>query len=319
MYYYALLARHRYTGASMLQMAGVTARASVTAVVLLEVEASVRAFVAAQLAVAVVHGLLARRIWRADLLRDPQAAMEPAVPHDALSLVKRAAPLALASLAGAAVTQLDKPLIAAFMSSASVVPYFLATTICMTPISLLAAPVAQYFQPPLMRAMSMADTQAVRRLLARFTLTLVGAVGVPGLCLWLLAAPAVNLWLGAGTLADSVARYVSILLPGFILGGLGFVPYSLVLAAEDFRFQARLSVVLTAATLLAAAFFAFRQSLTGICVVYVIYYAAATIATWLRATQLPETRELASFSSHRAIASGTVLVAAAGITAFIFR
>ncbi len=104
------------------------------------------------------------------------------------------------------------------------------------------------------------------------------------------------MWLGASPGNATIAGYVAVLLPGFVLGSLGYVPYSLLVAAEDFRFQAMLSLALTVATLLATLMFAKQQNVLGICFTYAIYHAASTLLSWLRALYLPKTRPLAAVS-----------------------
>jgi O-antigen/teichoic acid export membrane protein len=317
LYYFALTAGGDRAGASALQIAGVGLRAGMTAVALLHIEANVQVFVCVQLLGAALHTLATRlrclaHFRPSDSGRPEETSMRPAV----LALLRRSRSLALFSIAGAAVTQLDKPLIAMFISSASAAPYFLATTVCMTPISLLAGPISQYFQPGLLNSIGRSDEAQAERLLRRFTLSLVLAVGIPGLIFWFLCGPAIDLWLGAGSLSDAVSGYVRILLPGFMVGALGFVPYTLLLHAEDFRFQARLSTALTVITLTAAAILASLHSVTGVCVVYAVYHASSTLSSWIRAWRLPATTAAAVVASTQALRAGTMLLAV-GILSFL--
>ena len=96
---------------------------------------------------------------------------------DAWGLIKQGRPIILFTAAGAAVTQLDKPLVSAFSSAASVAPYFLATTLCTLPIALLAGPLSQYFQPKILIAIESNLHQAARQQLQRFVLLLLLAIG----------------------------------------------------------------------------------------------------------------------------------------------
>lgn len=294
--YTALLARQRFTTASTLQFVGNLGRAAATAVVLTQVSATLQAFVAVQVVCAALHalatGLQCHRALRSDpAWRDtPQPADRAAARW---ALLRQGAPLALMMAAGAAVMQLDKPIISALMSTASTAPYYLAMTLCLVPTSILAGPVTQYFQPQLIQATGLGESAVAATVGKRFVIALAGVTLLPCLLLWVLRDPLIHLWLGPQPSNALISRYVEILLPGITIGALGYLPYSLLLSVRDYRFQALQGVMLTLVTLGLAAFSATLQSVEGVCVVYATYHATAMLLSWARALYLPATRAIA--------------------------
>lgn len=303
LYYCTVLARGEYAAASAIQLVGNLARAAATGFVLTGHAATLTAFVVTQTICAGIHAWATRayaeRLFPLDL--PPAAPTAGQRWRDAWQVLKRGRSLALVAAAGAAVMQLDKPIIAIFMSSTATAHYFLAMTLCLVPTSILAGPVAQYFQPLLMAATAQRDAARIRRVGWLFAGALLAVTLPLSAVLWLGRAPLIDLWLGAGPDNAPIAGYVAILLPGIAIGALGYLPYSLLLSAQDFRFQALLSTALTIATLVGAAVAAQAQSVEGICIVYALYHATATVATWLRAIRLPSTRSVAAQAAVTAL------------------
>lgn len=313
LYYTGMVALRAYIVASSVQLVGVLGRAVATALAL-RASATVDSFVLTQLFCSIIH-LAVTRVYLDKLLkRDQLEPIKAASPsrRDVFALLRRGQSLALFSLAGAAVTQLDKPIVSSVISAASVAPYFLATTVCMVPISVLAAPVSQYFQPLLLNAMGRTDPHNARRVTVWFTAVLLAVTLIPSVLFLLWRSELILLWLGPHG-DTAVVGYVAILLPGFTIGALGFVPYSLLVSAKDFRFQASLSVALTVATLVAAAACAASASVTGVCFVYAAYHIVSTTISWLRASMISPTRSLARTSF--VISACSVLLAGAVVGA----
>lgn len=314
--YTALLARQQYSTASGLQFVGNLGRAAVTAFVLTTFSATLQAFVLAQLACAALHALATGVQCRRSLRHDPAwtGQIQPQNRLQArLALVRRGAPLALMMAAGAAVMQLDKPLISALMSTASTAPYFLAMTLCLVPTSILAGPVTQYFQPQLIQVAGLGQPDLTMNVARRFVLALAAVTLLPCVALWALRAPLIQLWLGAQPGNALIAHYVQILLPGITVGALGYLPYSLLLSAQDYRFQAALGTSLTVVTLGLAAFSATLQSVEGVCLVYAAYHTTAMLLSWLRALYLPATRACARRTALLALGC----LAATGVLALV--
>lgn len=309
LYYTAMLARRAYSIASTVQVIGVTVRAGITAYVLANVSATLTAFVITQIILAAIHLGVTRLGFRSFVNQNltlDGATKQPTF-KEAFALIKRVRSLVLFAVAGAAVTQLDKPIVSALTSAADVAPYFLATTLCMVPISVLAGPVSQYFQPMLLNAMAHPEKVSTRRVIKHFASILLAVTLLPSVGFWLLRTPMIELWMGQNSSNAIIANYVKILLPGFTLGALGFIPFSLLISAKDFKFQATLSVFMTVVTLIGATAFALSKNIEGVCYVYAGYYTISTLLSWLRAIHLPATKELAKISFSIAMVYLSVL------------
>ena len=305
----AMLARGDVHRAALLQGVGVLCRAALTAAALQWVEPSLRVFVASQLVGALAHLTISRHVGQ------PRHQDEVGIEAEPLRrLAHRGLPLFFMGAAGAAVLQVDKLLVGSFMSPAAVTPYFLATTFCLTPIAVLAGPVAQFFQPRLVRAYASDDHATLCRQTDQLTLALLVTVIAPTLVLWVAREPLIAWWLQDRQLAVQVAALAAVLLPAAAIGAVGNVPLALLIAQADFGFQARLSMMLTTLTLLAVAVAAWQGQLLAVCGVYLAYYATLTIAIWLRAAHHPATADPARRSAILVLAVVGVIgvLAAAG-------
>lgn len=282
----ALLARHRFVEAALIQAVGLLARHGLTAILLIWIAPSLTCFIYTQSAVAVVQMLVTR--WRCIREIRPRTLERGHVAMRAAgnALLHAGRSLMLLGLAGAAVMQLDKVIVSGLMSPRELGAYFLASSFCMTPISVFAAPVAQFFQPRLVRSYSSDDRTATQRTLKRFIGAIALCALVPAGLIWLLREPLVALWLHNAPDAGQVVVYSAVLLPGVAIGALGYVPYTLLTARQDYEFQARYSAVLTLATLAAALLAALQGSVLAICVVYALYHSVSTIGSWCRCIQL---------------------------------
>lgn len=298
LYYSAMLAGRVYASASIIQAVGVIVRASVTAAILANGYATLTAFIVTQLVFATIHCLLTRRYCITMLHLGTVSTLSESRPSliEGVSLVKRGRSLVLFSAAGAAVMQLDKPLVGAFVSAANLAPYFLATTLCMLPISILAGPISQYFQPFLLNSVANQNSDLTRKTLSKFAISLLIVVGLPCVIFWFFRVQMINLWMGSNLENITIARYVAILLPGCALGALGFIPYSLLVSQKDFKFQAILSLILTLTTLAGVFYASISQSIEGVCYIYAAYHSTSTFLSWMRAISLPSTRDEAKYS-----------------------
>jgi O-antigen/teichoic acid export membrane protein len=308
LYYCALIAKGSYSDASMLQVAGNTARGGVTAVALMYLSASIEVFVVTQFTVALLQVIVARRICIEKLGFLPVDVKPFRLLQSGVELIFRAKSLAIVSLAGAAVMQLDKPIIALLIDAESVAPYFLAMTLCLTPTSILAGPINQFFQPKILASCAQNATDQSRNLMRQFSAILVVLTVVPTLIVWLFADTLVRLWLGASLLTADTTAYTSILLPGIAVGALGYLPLTLLLACKDYRFQAALSVALSATTLMAVAYAASEASVTSICYVYFAYHVLSTVLLWWRAASIPQVRAMALSSAVIALPATLALL-----------
>ncbi|MCY1404029.1 hypothetical protein D9M71_192280 [compost metagenome] len=317
--YSALIARRDYAAGSILQIIGVLVRAAATLMVLKFYASTLEAFVFTQLLFGAGHLWVTRHFGLRRMASGEQMSpVEWPTLNDALSLTKAGGALVLFSAAGAAVLQLDKPIISMFASAASVTPYYLASLLCMTPISLLAGPVSQYFQPAFLKEVTSGTLAGARATLRRFVLSIFLVTCIPTILLWSFRTQIIEIWLGQSSDITAISRYVEILLPGVALGALGFVPYSLLIKAKDYRFQAVLSASMTITTLLLTVLAAAAKNVEAICIVYSAYHAISTLASWLRATTRPEVKAYARYSGALALLLIAGLVLALSVTKFTF-
>ena len=294
----ALLARQHFITASVIQALGVLSRAIATVAALNLFSNTLLTFVWTQVAMSalqwmVIRSYCGRLLQGSDPRHSQNAPTWPAIRE----FLHRGRPLLVVGLAGAAVMQMDKPLLSLFVPAREVAPYFLATSLAVLPISLLAGPIVQYFQPQVIGLFHASRDHDAHRVITRFTLMLVLAVALPSWILWQWAEPIVHLWLPHSDQASLVAKYTQTLVPAFAVGGLCYVPVVLLMAVQDFRYQALSTVLLTAATLALVAFAGAVHRVDWACGAYVFYFMAASVSVWFRALMLPSTKSLARFSA----------------------
>lgn len=311
----ALLAKRFYALAAGTQMIGVLGRAAITLSGLLLIEADLSTFLVAQ-AVSAVCQMVATSWLCGRVIAPEHTPVElKTLLASAKELAIRGKPLVIFGLSGAAVLQLDKIIIPLFLSPTALSPYFLASALCLTPVSVLAGPIAQYFQPHIIRSISVGDFATAQVKLLKLTVAISVVVAIPSTLLWLERDFIVKLWLDNQPISAEVIRYVGILLPGIAVGALGFVPYTILVAHQDYRAQAILSATMTAATLLATITSAASGSVVAVCWVYAAYHSLSTVISWLRSTRLqpPPPHRYATRSARYAL--GLVALAFATISA----
>ncbi|HWV05894.1 MULTISPECIES: lipopolysaccharide biosynthesis protein [unclassified Ralstonia] len=276
----ALLAKRRYLDTGIIQLAGVLVRGVGTLAAMKIIGVSLDVFLISQCVLALAQYLVS---WvHCNKVLSIDGVVGRVTLEGCRRLFLRGKPLMLFGLAGAAVMQLDKPIVSTFMSPAELGPYYLAMVLCLTPISTLAGPVMQFFQPRLVNAIHERDDVRAGQVLQRYATIVVLATILPTGILWLFRGPLVQLWLLHGTGAPQVIEYAGILLPGIAIGALGYVPYVLLVAHQDFRFQAVASTVMTVITLGLALAAASRSSMIGVCWVYACYHSVSTLVSWTR-------------------------------------
>lgn len=309
-HYNVIIARRDYTTASTLQFTGNLARAIGTAFVLIYISSTLGAFVAIQIAVVTLQLFASRHLSVEKYKRfsaDWQIKKIDSLRKSSIELLRRARPVALLSAAGAAVTQLDKPIISFFMSSADVAAYFLAMTYCLVPMAVLAGPVAQFFQPLIINALSSNNEKAIIIITKKFTITLLMTTLLPSTIMYLLSDSLVEIWLRRGPLVETTVEYIRIILPGIAIGALGYLPYSLLIAIRDYKFMAILSVSMTVITLFATTIAALHKSVWLICAVYATYHIFSTFIQWARALSKKQTQGAAATSGFIFLTSFALL------------
>lgn len=279
----ALLARQEYVQAALFQIIGLLARHGITAIVLAIITPTTLWFIATQATVSVVHMLITR--WRCTLvLRENSGRLIKSILRERTYMLFRASgPLMLVGLSGTAVMQLDKVIISGFLSTRELAPYFLAFTLCMVPISVLAAPVAQFFQPRLLLAISSTEKNKIKNVLVQFNNCIAIFVLLPASIIWQARESLISIWLNQATTLPEVVRYCAFLLPGTALGGaLGFVPSIILIAYKDYQFMARYSLVMTIFTLGFVLLAASQENILAVCAIYSIYHITSVFGLWCR-------------------------------------
>lgn len=279
----ALLARQDYAWVGLNQIAGVLLRNVFTLACLHLVGATLAVFVFSQAFGACLHAAVTR--WRVTRLLP--ATGPAAVPPPAMWSISVA--LLVQTAAGACAMQLDKPLVGALAGAAATAPYYLATVLALTPLTFLAGPVVQFFQPKVIGQVAAGSLSPA--LVRKFLIGIVGSAFLPGLALWLAAPAITSLWLHGAPDQAAVAGYVRILVVGTSLGALGYLPNVLLVAKRQYRFLASASTCLTACVLALAAWAASHGDVRLVCVAYAAYHVAAAVVQWVRALTLdPELR-----------------------------
>jgi len=111
-------------------------------------------------------------------------------------------------------------------------------------------------------------------------------VMLPSAIIWLLRDEILMLWLHDASLVSTVSEYVSILIWGAACGAFGYIPYQILVALQDFSFQAKLSAVLAVVTLSIVAFSAYFGNIIWICMAYVFYHLATVACLSLRSCMI---------------------------------
>jgi O-antigen/teichoic acid export membrane protein len=294
----AILARREYLTAGVIQIFGVIFRGVASLLAVIYIRSDLTTFLVCQVLCAIVHALVTDRACRkmlGETVPDPARTAWRAC----LSMAAAGRSLMVYGFAGAAVMQLDKVIISSFLSPAAMTPYYLATSLCLTPLSVLAGPVAQYFQPRVVRAVTDGDEGAVAAVMAPFVRTLVLATVLPTAILWFARDPLIALWLRDPTHARAVSEYCAVLMPGIAAGALSYVPYTVLIARQDFHFQSVASAILTTATLALTAAAAAAGSIMAVCWIYAGYHTSSTIVSWSRCIYL-QSRDSAGYATQGA-------------------
>jgi O-antigen/teichoic acid export membrane protein len=300
----ALLAKRQFVVSGIVQVIGVLGRAAITLIALSYVSAELETFLFSQALSAVVQMMVTSWFCRQALDLENLPLDIRTLRRRIAEIARRGAPLVLFGLAGAAVLQLDKVIISVFVSPAALTPYFLASALCLTPISVLAGPVNQYFFPGIIKSINNQDAKKTLKRLKMLIFVICAVVAIPSMVLWLGRESVINIWLQQQPISPEVVQYVEILLPGIAFGALGYVPYNILVAHEDYRAHSLLSAGMTVITLAATTVAAAFGSILAVCWVYASYHTFSVIFTWWRASYL-----VASTSDNYATRSAQYAIA----------
>ena len=280
-YYTAMLASGTYTCATIIQVVGTIARAISSIYVLSNFATTLTAFVLTQLFLAALHCLITRHYLKNALC--VHGKKQPTVGFsECYAMISRGRTLLVSGAAGAAAMQLDKPIISIFMSAADIAPYFLAVTLSATPVGILAAPIAQYFQVRITKDIAHNNHEAYKKNLSYFIIATAFAVLAPGMILFIFNEEIVAVWLGNSGQNHVVSSYSKILLIGYGMAAMGYIPYVIIIARQQFAFQAKLSIFATIFVLIWVAIAAYYSNITLVCYAYVAYFFIATFGFFAR-------------------------------------
>lgn len=283
--YSAITGVKSYKTASFFQLTGTLLKASVSFMALKYISPTLEVFIYSQLIVGLIHLCIIRVVCDKAL----KSALDCKFRYrfefiNCVNLAKRGKALILVSLSGALVMNLDKSIIAYFMNPADLVPYFYAFSLAMLPMSILAGPVKQYFQPIVLENIFDKEKQNILiKSIKLYAVVLTSIVMVPSILLWSFSTQVVELWLGDNQSVGLTVNYLKILLPGMALGSLGYLPYVFLVAIEDFTFQAFFSIFMTTFVLIGVSLFSFNQDIYLVCILYSAYHILSTIGLWIRA------------------------------------
>jgi O-antigen/teichoic acid export membrane protein len=287
-----LLSSKAFNTASGIQFFGAISRAVLTVTALKIFQPTLAVFIVAQLASAIIQLFVTRYLCLTALCAGRTASKKQGFDlAGCIDLIGRSKSLILFGLAGAAVMQLDKPIIAFYISASDVSTYYLAVTYCMLPISLLAGPVSQYFQPQLMALVTNGYKPEGIRMLHKFVFFLILITTLSSSTLWANRNFWIELWLHKAPSSTLIGDYVEILLPAVVIGAFGYIPYALLVAHQDYKIQSVLSMAISGITLLLVLYFAADKNVFAICWVYAGYHICSTLISWIRAITIGEIRK----------------------------
>ncbi|MCB2385710.1 lipopolysaccharide biosynthesis protein [Thalassolituus alkanivorans] len=190
--------------------------------------------------------------------------------------------LMFTGIAGASVTQLDKSILGLSLSPEVVSPYFLAMTLCTLPVSLFGVVLHQYFQPLISRSFSKKDYPGLQKVLLAFSKCLLGAAFLIVVGYNLLIDSFLLVWLGDDTLNENVRSFSDLFIYANILAMLSFLGFSVMNAAEDYRFQSVASTILAIAFLICLLVLSSYQLVMWVGALVIFYHATSFVLTTLR-------------------------------------
>jgi O-antigen/teichoic acid export membrane protein len=305
-----LLSSSAFNTASYIQFFGAISRAVLTVAALKIFQPTLFVFIVAQLASAIIQLLITRYFCLTVLFVSRNPSNKQGFDlAGCIDLIGRSKSLLLFGLAGAAVMQLDKPIIASYISASDVSTYYLAVTYCMLPISLLAGPVSHYFQPQLIPLVTNGYKPEGIRMLYKFVFFLILITTLSSSTLWINRNFLIELWLNKAPTSALIGDYVEILLPAVVIGAFGYIPYALLIAHQDYKIQSFLSMVMSGITLLLVLYFAAEKNIFAICWVYAGYHISSTLISWVRTIAIDELRKYGAESLLFSLKLFTFLIA----------
>jgi O-antigen/teichoic acid export membrane protein len=200
--------------------------------------------------------------------------------------------LTIASGAGAIATQLDKVIIAISHGVVATAPIYYANSLSMVGLSLLALPLYQYFQPHITRAILASDTILVKSILLRYSTSILLVSCVFFIILFFSREVIVQLWLGEQDAGDMAAVMLPIMLIGAIFAMISIIPYSILVAKEDFLFLCIASFLLTVLFIPSLWFVSENMPIIYCCYIISGYHISSCMVLILRTLAYPRNQVL---------------------------
>lgn len=279
-YYSSLNGQQRYITNAISQLVASFSRAIITLAIVYYIETSVTAFLLTQCFVSILNLVFIRLLVSKIYLGFDEKLS--ASFGELKDIARRGRELMLYGIAGAAIMQLDKSLISIINGPEELGPYFLAFSFCMLPISALATPIVQFFQPKLLNSFSSTDELSMVKTCKHFSLALAFFVVLPSLVVYMFSYQIVSVWLGETDNVSLVSEYIKMMMPGIIVGGVGYIPVVFLLLLQDYRFQAKVSWITCFVVLSLVVFFSYINRIDYICYLYSVYFIITTIICWAR-------------------------------------
>jgi hypothetical protein len=145
------------------------------------------------------------------------------------------------------------------------------------------------------------NSNQLERIVQNFTAVLLLIVGIPSFIIWQLAETIISVWLHNPELSSMVNNHAKVILPAFTIGSLCYVPVVLLLAVQDFKYQAITSAGMTLASLGLVTVCAINNRIDLVGYIYFFYFVTASISVWARSLYLKSTRQLAIISMTNSI------------------
>jgi O-antigen/teichoic acid export membrane protein len=236
-------------------------------------EVSVESVVGAQLIVAVM--LVLPILLTTFRQKDANA-------RDVKSVFSNVKRLVFTGISGAAVTQLDKSVLGLFFSPEGVSPYFLAMTICMVPVSTIGIVLHYYFQPKISKYYAAENVRAVESNLQVFLSCLVLSIAIVFVSYQLLIEWFLMEWLGDARLVGTVREFCDFFIIANLFAMFSFLGFSVLNAAEDYKFQSISASILAVSFLICLSILADLGEIELICWLVVMYHIVSFLITSLR-------------------------------------
>jgi O-antigen/teichoic acid export membrane protein len=280
----ALIALSKFFEGALCNAFTVLLRALGTWAALKFISPSIEAFVVAQ-AIFSIAGALVSRVLSTKHVRPTRATTfcrESFSVANCVELVKRSRALMVSSLVGAAATQLDKSILLGHVSAPELSAYFLAHSISSMPLAIVATPIVQYFQPKLFAVHDPRGNPALTAVLRRFSACIVLSMGGGALCFGLFGHALIAWWLPDQHIAQLVMAYADLLVVAYLVAGVGYIPYVMMVAGRGYAFNAKLAVFAAVCLMGAVVLAAVQSSAETACMAFIGYYMIVTIGLFLR-------------------------------------